>query len=106
MYRQGDILIVKVGSIPADARLLDHCVIALGEATGHRHRIETGAEQLRTDAGDQFIRVLTPAADLVHEEHATITLPGPALYRVLHQREFMPAEGPAAGTQSHVLVRD
>lgn len=101
MYRQGDVLIVEVEAIPADARPLDHCVIALGEATGHRHRIETGAEQLRTEGGVQYLRVLGDSADLVHEEHATITLPGPALYRVLHQREFMPV-----AQQPHVPVRD
>lgn len=90
MYRQGDILIVKVDRIPEDAWSVDHCVIALGEATGHRHRIESGAEQLRTASGDQYVRVIAPLVELVHEEHGTVILPGPALYRVVHQREFIP----------------
>lgn len=101
MYRQGDILIVKVDRIPEDARQLDHCIIALGEATGHSHRIASGAEQLRTGTGEQFIKVLAAQVELLHQEHGTITLPGPALYRVLHQREFMPA-----AEQLHVPVRD
>lgn len=101
MYRQGDILIVRVDRIPEDARPVEHCVIALGEATGHRHRIESGAEQLCTAAGDQYVRVVEAQVELLHEEHGTVTLPGPALYRVVHQREFLPAaESP------HVRVRD
>ena len=101
MYRQGDILIVPATEIPPHSRRLDHCVIALGEATGHQHRIAEGAEQWRTAEGEQFVRVTGPAARLVHEEHGTITLPGPGIYRVIHQREYEPA-----AALSHVPVLD
>ena len=91
MYRQGDVLIVVATTVPRSARRMDHCVIALGEATGHTHRVEVGAEQLVGEDGIQYLRVLGASADVIHEEHATITLPGPAVYRIVHQREYAPA---------------
>lgn len=101
MYRQGDVLIVKADAIPADAVQLDHCVVALGEATGHQHRVREGAQQWRTRTGEQYLKVLGAKAELVHEEHGTIALPGPAIYHVVHQREFEPT-----AERSHVPVRD
>jgi hypothetical protein len=91
MYRQGDVLIVVVEEIPADARRAPDCVLARGEATGHSHRIESGAEQFVTPDGDRYIRVDRDVVALVHEEHGTVHLTGPAAYRVHLQREYRPA---------------
>lgn len=41
MYRQGDLLMVEVASLPDEVISLDHCVIARGVATGHCHEIES-----------------------------------------------------------------
>jgi hypothetical protein len=102
MYRQGDVLIVPAQEIPDDARAVDHCVLATGEATGHAHRIESGAVQLVTAGGEQFVRVEADQVEVRHEEHASIFLPGPAVYRIVHQREYAP---PALPDRSTAAVR-
>lgn len=90
MFRQGDVLLVRVETLPDTRRPLADCVVAHGEATGHRHRVEHGARQYRDPAGIQFLEVLEAEVELVHEEHGPIRLPGPAIYRVVHQREYDP----------------
>lgn len=92
MYRQGDVLLVRVPGKPARARKLDHCVVAEGEVTGHSHRVEAGAQQLVGPNGEQFLVVTAEEAELVHEEHGTLKLPGPAVYKVVHQREYTPGQ--------------
>lgn len=42
MKRQGDLLILKVKSIPADAVKSDNRILAEGEVTGHRHELDSG----------------------------------------------------------------
>ncbi len=96
MYRQGDVLLVPVENRPwPAAKKLSHCVVAHGEVTGHTHRFEEGAEQLEDAAGQRWIVVIARSAELVHEEHGTLTLPQ-GVYRVVHQREYVP--GPARAT--------
>ena len=90
MYRQGDVLVVPAEEVPVDARKADDCVVARGEVTGHAHRIASGAEQFVTPDGRQFVRVLAPFVDLVHEDHGALRLPGPGVYRIVHQREYVP----------------
>jgi hypothetical protein len=40
--------------------------------------------------GDLLMEVKAPQATVVHQEHRPITLPGPAVYRVIQQREYSP----------------
>lgn len=87
MHRQGDVLIVEVTLVPRTARRVSPCILALGEATGHSHRIESGAEQLVEEDGTQYVRVLAPVVEVRHEEHGPVMRAGAALYRVVHQRE-------------------
>ena len=88
MYRQGDVLIVT-SAIPKNAEKMPHCVLVHGVATGHSHRIETGAEQYICD-NVRYVRVTDDTAQLVHEEHATIDLPK-GEYAVRNQKEYSPA---------------
>ena len=94
-FRQGDILLVEVASIPEGARHIAHCedriVIAEGEATGHAHQIvAAGAELLEASPDERFLRVLAEGGvELTHEEHAAILLPR-GDYRVARQREYVP----------------
>ena len=94
-FRQGDVLLVAVPAIPADAeRQPRHgrLVLAEGEATGHAHAIaEPDAREFRV--GDERFVLVRSAAQLIHEEHATIDLP-PGAYRVVIQREYEPAPLP------------
>lgn len=92
-YRQGDVMLVRVDRIPKEAKEVARreLVLALGEVTGHAHRIvDDGAVLLSAAEGATFVK-LTKKAQLVHEEHAAIDLPV-GDYRVVRQREYSPAE--------------
>jgi hypothetical protein len=87
-YRQGDLLFVRVERRP-DEELVTRpgLVIVEGEATGHAHRLTSGAV---LDAPDGGIYLDLPVeARVVHEEHDAIAL-GPGLWRVIRQREYAP----------------
>lgn len=102
MYRQGDVLVVHIDSIPEGAQLeesKDRIVLAHGEVTGHAHVIDAHeAQSFRTKApvkvydfqAERFLRVQVNAL-LKHEEHDTIRLP-PGDYAVMRQREYLPDE--------------
>lgn len=92
-WRQGDVLIESVDSIPDGAEIQKRngrIVLAYGEVTGHAHAIhEQEVEELKFNA-DVFLRVLRDKAKVVHEEHSPITLPK-GNYRVIRQKEYSPA---------------
>jgi len=93
-YRQGDVLIERVEEIPRGIKRQKHkgkIVLALGEATGHHHCLETeayAADWWKTDGGDQFVETRASAV-ITHQEHAPIPLPA-GRYRVRRQREYSP----------------
>jgi hypothetical protein len=99
-FRQGDVLVMAVDSIPdgATAVPLDggRIVLALGEATGHAHAIAVADPVVGVDAdarllalGDRrFLEVSRPST-IRHEEHAPVPL-APGLYEVVRQREYSP----------------
>jgi hypothetical protein len=90
MWRQGDVLIAAVDSIPGGAVRRPNCVLAEGELTGHSHRVEQyAAAELFEHAGSLYLRVLADEAKLVHQEHGPIALPR-GQYRVWQQREYSP----------------
>ena len=95
MVRQGDVALIAMNEIPADAEATardtnGRVVLAHGEVTGHAHALhEPGVALLRAANADVFLRVTQPAS-LRHEEHARIYVP-PGTYRVLRQREYRPA---------------
>ena len=92
MFRQGDVLLVAVPAIPDEAvsqPRRGRLVVAEGEATGHAHAItERDAREFRV--GNERFVLVRSAAQLIHEEHASIELPAGA-YRVVIQREYEPA---------------
>lgn len=89
-------LIEQIATIPAEAVKQpsgEKIILALGEATGHHHALETK----ESDPADwwklndeQFVSV-SAAARVTHQEHATIELPA-GNYRVTRQREYFPQE--------------
>jgi len=90
LYRQGDIYIARISSIPKEAREQPHCVLAEGEVTGHSHRIDRpDRATLFSHKGSLFLRVAAESATVVHEEHGPITLER-GCYRVWRQREYSP----------------
>jgi hypothetical protein len=88
--RQGDVLLVPVDvEPPPGLEPQREIVLALGEATGHAHRL-TGAVVEWTQAGERYVRSFGPGS-LSHEEHdptpAVVVLPD-VTYRVVQQREW------------------
>jgi hypothetical protein len=92
--RQGDVLLV-----PSDEKevqgekgeALNHLNLALGEVTGHSHRIDSGEAVLykSKSESERFLKVLSFAATLRHEEHAALEIPK-GVWKVLIQREYEP----------------
>ena len=86
--RQGDLLIVKVESIPEGVKPKKDRVLAEGEATGHMHELDSGDVY---ELGDTlYFRVPEEStATLKHQEHKEIAF-GPGEYQVIRQREYEP----------------
>ncbi|SKB14281.1 conserved hypothetical protein [Planktothrix sp. PCC 11201] len=88
--RQGDVLLIFL--IPGTAvkhNKQDHLVLALGEATGHKHQISNGQAELYERDGTLYLRVLSEFATLSHEEHHALQIPkGDWVVRI--QREYEP----------------
>lgn len=91
-YRHGDVMIEKVDQMPVGKKKLPHTTLALGEVTGHSHRVkEKQSAELYIFSGLLFLRVLSDQATIIHEEHGDIVLPQ-GDYRVWQQREYTPEE--------------
>lgn len=107
IYRQGDVLVVRLDSEPAVGPRVERdagrIVLAYGEVTGHAHAIKAKSAtlyELPVDksrgaddvwlAAQRFL-IVKRAVDLSHEEHATIHIP-PGHYKVIRQREYSPEE--------------
>lgn len=97
LYRQGDVLIEQVASIPKGARRVEvkgRIVLAEGEATGHAHTIAEQYGELYEKDGTLYLRLSERDAPLTHQEHSTIVLPARKAYRVVRQREWTDADEP------------
>lgn len=99
MYRQGDVLLVRVDAIPADARPQPRengrVVLARGEVAGHAHAIAANgvtAFAWAFTGEPAFIEVSAETVLLEHEEHATVVVPF-GRYRVVRQREYESSRG-------------
>ena len=93
MYRQGDVYLQKVATLPEGLReLVERKEVAFGEVTGHAHRLDVkladDAVLYENDKGELWVSVAEKTA-LVHEEHETIQLE-PGIYRYIPQREYTP----------------
>ena len=94
MYRQGDVLLIKVKELPPKKkrRKSKTDVVVRGEATGHAHRIVNGTIYRRWERFSRPARFIKAnvGAKLVHEEHGEIELPE-GIYQIVRQREYDPA---------------
>lgn len=93
IFRQGDTLIIPCDVIPTGLKQTKKVCIALGETTGHHHSIYEGATGYASDVDAlvDYIEVTTPSADLVHQEHTSISIPK-GTYRTIRQVEYTPDE--------------
>lgn len=83
-YRQGDVLIEEVSSIPKKAKVDRTNILVYGESTGHAHRLNDGV--LFALGEDKYVQALD-GTKVTHEEHDTIELPE-GVYKVIRQREY------------------
>lgn len=92
LYRHGDVFIQEI-PVPnvRSLRPRGHLTLALGEVTGHSHRLSTAASAVlyASSGPDQYLHVQSRQATLIHEEHAPLDLPQ-GWYRVWQQREYTP----------------
>ena len=91
MYRQGDLLFIKVDKLPKKRKLsrVTDNIIVRGEATGHAHRLIGG--ELYIDWVDRRMYIVVrKIAKVVHEEHAPIILKK-GVWMVIRQREYYPS---------------
>ena len=94
MYRQGDVLIMRVNSIPDGAvkraRENGMVVLAHGEVTGHAHAIADEQVDLLDGSGVTYLEVRRAVAMLDHEEHGRIEI-SRGKYIVRRQRQYTPS---------------
>ena len=97
MYRQGDVLLVPAGKIPAGKhRKVEaengRVILARGEATGHHHSISAyHADLIEIEDKSNPLLIVREAVPLEHQEHGAIEI-APGAYWVLRQREYTPQE--------------
>ena len=93
MFRQGDVLLVRVDEAPEGRRVKPQrgrLILAEGEATGHNHSVAVrDAELIDAGAKGVFLRIMAGATTLDHQEHASVTLPA-GDYKIVRQREYVP----------------
>ena len=90
MWRQGDLFIAAIPSIPKAAKPRPGGVLVEGELTGHSHRIaDLRTAEVLESGGGLFLRVSADAATIIHQEHGPITL-SRGYYKVWGQREYSP----------------
>jgi len=90
--RHGDVIIKQVNSIPEDATKKQGLTLALGEVTGHSHRIENlKAGALFEYQEKTYLDIHHEIATLVHKEHKALELPR-GQYEVIIQRQYSDIE--------------
>jgi hypothetical protein len=87
-YRHGDVILIP-STVPEKAIEKKGLTLAEGEVTGHSHRISEGAAQMFKFNEKTYLRVTSPLAALVHEEHKRIDLPC-GDFEVIIQQDYEP----------------
>lgn len=107
LYRQGDVLLVRVEEVPEGAvavpREDGRLVLAHGEVTGHAHVIDDERAKLVTaaQAEELYLTVYGDrAVALTHDEHDSIAV-APGAYRVIRQREHVLSERPISASEAY-----
>lgn len=89
-FRHGDVVLKAVNEIKGkEVNKGKDLVLALGEVTGHSHRIPAGQAEMFKFNDKTYIRVTKGFACLRHEEHKEIKLP-PGCYEIEVQKDYEP----------------
>ena len=89
IYRQGDVLLKEIGRLPFGLKKAQDNILALGEATGHNHKLVSEQICVFEDKQKNKFVNLEQDTELIHEEHGKIVLDA-ALYMMVKEREFSP----------------
>lgn len=93
IYRQGDVLFVRVARVPkGERRARRDGMILEGEATGHVHRVDHAQLEIAEVYEIEerlFLSAREDGVAIVHEEHGPIVLPA-GDYEIIRQREYSP----------------
>lgn len=93
-FRQGDVLIERVESVPQGAvKSKGRVILAEGEATGHAHEINIDDADAWKRDGQTIAVTVKKSSAVKHQEHGPIPLKL-GNYRVTRQREYSPEENP------------
>jgi hypothetical protein len=85
-WRHGDVQLIKVSKLPADAELISgRKELAFGETTGHAHRIDSG-DLFFTKDGSLYLQV-DKLSEISHEEHKAKPVE-PGCYLVGIKRQY------------------
>jgi len=89
-YRQGDVLMIEVNSIPENVKPIKSRTLALGEVTGHHHTFDNGATCFADDEEASLGQYFeSSGATITHQEHNPISVPS-GKYRSIIQSEYSP----------------
>lgn len=98
MAAQGDVMFIRIQSIPTDAMPAEekdkHFVVAHSE-TGHNHVVESRNAQMLIDKTNEFIAYLdvSEETEVKHQRsfdtHESLLL-SPGKYQIRRQREYLP----------------
>lgn len=86
VWTQGDVVIVEE-ELPKDAVDIKHDgVLAYGEVTGHRHRINNGQVRFFRSERGMYAKALTDL-EIIHEDHPSVRVPKGTTFRYHQERE-------------------
>lgn len=88
---QGDVSIIRLDSIPKDAKQTDQRTVAYGESTGHHHTVAGPVSAYKSLDGFVFVvkEDETEPVQLIHQTHNPITFtPGIWLVPFITQVEY------------------
>jgi hypothetical protein len=92
MYRQGDLLFIKVDKKPKELSRIYTNIIARGEATGHAHTLIGGELYHYWDSEaneERMFIIIDSMGKVIHEEHKPIILEK-GYWIVIRQKEYSP----------------
>ena len=89
MYRQGDVLLLPIESIPENTQKINDKILAFGEATGHKHQLTGATVQVFQDSNSNKFIEAGQGTVLVHDEHKPLDIEQ-GKYQVIIQREYNP----------------
>jgi hypothetical protein len=91
MIRQGDVFLKKIDKKFKGGKK-GKAVLALGEVSGHSHRMDGVRFCNDSQALAELIEVPAQGSELIHEEHDAVVVPK-GVYKVIRQREYDVVEG-------------